>query len=387
MIRVLAFLEADHVTGPAKNLLDFHGQLRQQGNPVQLEIVTFCRGRAACPNDLTRAVETAGIPLHCIGEGFPFDPRILPGIRQLLHQLQPSIVQTHSIKSHFLVGLLGEWKRRPWLAFHHGYTLARKRLRLFNRLDRWSLPRACRVVTVSRAFERDLVSRGVSAGRITVLHNAIDPDWGDRARDPGLRLRTRESLGLTGRDKAILIVGRLSREKSHVLLVEAFARLRTLAPAIPARLLILGDGPELAAIERTARALDCLPQVSLLGRSADVLPYYAAADLAVLASKSEGSPNALLEAMAARVPVVATAVGGVPEIVTHGETALLVPPSDAGALADALAQALGRDEEARAMAERAHALILAQYTPKRRCRTLCEIYRQTVDLWPKGSTS
>ncbi|MEI9811563.1 MAG: glycosyltransferase family 4 protein [Acidobacteriota bacterium] len=372
MIRILAFLEADNVTGPTKNLLEFHRQLPRLSTPVELQIATFQRNPA--PNAFTRAIEQADIPLHVIPENAALDRSVFPHIHALADRLQPSIFQTHSIKSHFLLRWTGLWQQTPWIAFHHGYTLTNRRLLIYNQLDRWSLPRAKHVVTVSEAFANDLRRRGVANSRITVLHNAIDPDWGQRANDTALRAETRAKLGIRDNESVLLIVGRLSLEKSHVLLVEAIAQLRTLLPGRSVRLLIAGDGPERPNIEAAARAHGIGPQIIFAGQVSDVLPMYAAADLAVLASKSEGSPNALLEALAASLPVVATSVGGVPEIVTEGETAWLVPPSDAPAMATALADALANPDKAMAMAQRGRQLILDRFTPLGRAQKLLALY-------------
>ncbi len=373
-MRILAFLEADSVTGPAKNLLEFHRQLPRLSTDLQLEIATFQRQPGS--NALTRAIESAGIPLHLIPERSPLDRSVLTSIHALAQRLQPSILQTHSIKSHFLLRSSGLWSQTPWVAFHHGYTLTNKRLLLYNQLDRWSLPKASHLVTVSDAFAAQLLRRRIPHSRLTVLHNAIDPDWGLRAADPALRAETRARFQIAPTEIVLLIVGRLSREKSHTELVEALARLQTLLPHLSIRLLIAGDGPERPRIEAAARAHGCFPHVIFAGQVSDVLPLYSAADFAVLASKTEGSPNALLEALAASLPVVATSVGGVPEIVSSGDTAWLVPPSQPSALADALAFALSHPDDARSLALRGRQLILDRFTPLSRAQKLEALYKR-----------
>jgi len=118
--------------------------------------------------------------------------------------------------------------------------------------------------------------------------------------------------------------------------------------------------------------------VILTGQQSSAEPYYGIADLAVLSSRTEGSPNALLEAMAAGVPLVATAVGGVPEIVNHGETALLVKPGDARALAEAMGRLLKDPRLGSALTARARQLVHERYAPEERTRRLVEIYRGVV---------
>src|SRR5262249_52319646 len=134
-----------------------------------------------------------------------------------------------------------------------------------------------------------------------------------------------------------LSVGRLSHEKAHADLVSAIGYLPRTLPNIKVRLLIVGAGPERERIEQTIAALRLRDQVNLVGQVSDVSPYYELAGLFVLPSLSEGSPNVLLEAMAASLPIVATAVGGVPEIVSHDESALLIAPRDTRSMAEGIA--------------------------------------------------
>lgn len=378
MTRLLAFLEASTVTGPARNLIEFARLARTSEGcePVRTEIATFQRGNARTA--FMDAVQAADIPLHAIPERGAFDSSVIPRIRDLVATVRADIVQTHAVKSHFLVRLAGVWQHCPWIASHHGYTFTDARTRLYNQLDRWSLRTPARVLTVSEAFRRQLVAAGVPDGRITVLHNAIGAKWGDLVRDQNLRAATRSALGIGDAHKAALIVGRLSGEKAHTDLIRALALLRNSEPGLLVRLMIVGEGPERQRIEAAIGAAGLEGRVIFAGQVDDVKPYYAAADVAVLSSVTEGSPNALLEAMAASVPVVATAVGGIPEIVAHRETALLVPPGNVGAMAQAIGEALTHSEDSLAMVERARALIVSRYSPEQRARFLCRFYSETA---------
>src|SRR5207302_970720 len=122
------------------------------------------------------------------------------------------------------------------------------------------------------------------------------------------------------------------------------------------------------------------PYLTLAGQVPSTEPYYGLADVAVLSSRTEGSPNALLEAMAARVPVVATSVGGIPEIVTHRESALLVPPGDSMQLARALAEVLRNPELSGALVNSAHDHIEQCHSPSARVHRLAEVYRAVVPV-------
>jgi glycosyltransferase involved in cell wall biosynthesis len=126
--------------------------------------------------------------------------------------------------------------------------------------------------------------------------------------------------------------------------------------------------------------------VTLAGQVASAEPYYGIADVAVLSSLSEGSPNALLEAMAARVPAVSTAVGGVPEIVTNRESALLIQPGDPQALSDAIRELLTSRELADSLVSRAYQLVETRHTPDSRTRHLIDIYSRVLSSHSRYSS-
>lgn len=372
-LRLLAIIEATSITGPAKNLLEF-ARLAAAEN-VFTTIATFTRGDP--DNQFTRAVgelsrSHPGIFPETIPERGPFDPAPLSSLRALATRIRPDVIQTHAVKSHFLVRSAGLPKITPWVAFHHGYTWPTLKARTYNQLDRWSLRTAKQVLTVSVPFRDQLVAVGVRPERIQIIHNAIPPAWGANSCQPAEAARLRAEAGIPAERKVILIVGRLSREKDHLTLLDAVNRLR---PAIAPHLIIVGDGPEKSRIEEKIRQLGLEAFVTLTGHQSSAEPWYGLADVAVLSSLSEGSPNALLEAMATNVPVVATAVGGVPEIVTDEESALLVRPGDPEAMSAALARILSDPELAARLRQRSHQLIVERHAPEARVRKLIAIYR------------
>jgi glycosyltransferase involved in cell wall biosynthesis len=376
--RLLAIIEAYSITGPAKNLLEFARRATAQN--VFTTIATFTRGGS--DNQFTQAVREAasqheGIALETISERGAFDPEILRSLRAVAARVRPDVIQTHAVKSHFLARTAGLPKLAPWVAFHHGYTWPSLKARAYNQLDRWSLRSANKVLTVSAPFRDQLVAFGVGRGRIEIIHNAIAAGWGAGARHAEEAAGLRASMGIADSRKVVLIVGRLSREKDHLTLVEAISRLRS---TVAAQLVIVGDGPERGRIEERVRQLGLGEYVTFTGQQSSAEPWYGIADVAVLSSLSEGSPNALLEAMATDVPVVATAVGGVPEIVTHEESALLINPGDAESMSAALARLLTEPELAERLKKRGHELILERHEPEARTRRLVSIYRSLAEL-------
>lgn len=379
-IKLLSVMEATTVTGPAKNLLGFAGRVRARefteplGLPrVETTVVTFVRGAnaSAAPNAFVNAARAAGVEVEIIPERFRFDPRVFQELRSVVERCAPDVLQTHSVKSHLLLRLSGLGRRYPWVAFHHGYTTPDAKMRLYNQLDRLSLPSAAHVVTVCGPFAERLARVGVRRERISVLHNSVAP-----AVAPGEEV-TRAlgvKLGLDEDERVILSVGRLSQEKGHADLVAALDHLRRLAPGLNFRLVLVGDGPERTRLEADAIARGLSDRIVFAGHHADVRPFYALADVLVLPSYSEGSPNVLLEAMAAGLPVVATAVGGVPEIVAHEESALLIAPRDEHAMATAVARILSDAPLARGLAAKALELAAERFSPEAYARSVLEIY-------------
>ena len=174
-------------------------------------------------------------------------------------------------------------------------------------------------------------------------------------------------------------MGRLSREKAHIDLLEAFKLLCETKPDGSLKLIIVGDGPERSSLETAADSVGCKDRVIFTGQVSDVQPFYAMADVFALPSHSEGSPNVLLEAMAANLPIVATTVGGVPEMVENNVSALLVPPHDPPSLAAAITHLLSDTEMVRQMTTHASELIDSRYTPENYVRALVQIYREVID--------
>jgi glycosyltransferase involved in cell wall biosynthesis len=313
------------------------------------------------------------VNVHIILERFPYDPTVIPQLCALVASHRPDIIQTHNVKSHFLVRLTGMHRRACWIAFQHGYTRKDFKDSFYNQFDRWSLPAAHHVVTVCGAFVPALEKIGVSTERITVRHNTVSrfvPAPADEVNE------IRHRLGIPPGTLVVLSAGRLSREKGHADLIEATAEIRSNLES-PFLVLLAGEGPERAQIQNRAKELGVADIVMFLGHQPDVSPFYSMADVMVLPSHSEGSPNVLLEAMAAGLPTVATAVGGIPEIARRDETAFLVDKSDPHALADAICRLL-RNEELREQFGATAKQIALQYDPEIYCKSILQLYSQLL---------
>jgi len=221
------------------------------------------------------------------------------------------------------------------------------------------------VVANSSAAKGQLEREGLAASRVCVIPNGVTVE---RFRsEPRVRpLRT------------ILTVANLRREKAHDVLFEAAARLSTSHPELSFE--IAGDGPRAAELRALAERLGIGGRVRFLGHVEDVASLLARADLFVLPSTSEAFPNAAMEAMAAGLPVIASAVGGLLDLVDHGRTGLLVPPSDPAALAGAIASIAADPGRAARLGAAARDEVAQRYSFGRMVRSFEDLYLTHLGL-------
>ena len=215
------------------------------------------------------------------------------------------------------------------------------------------------VVANSSASARQLETEGVPRDRIRVIPN-------------GVALERYSSRAAARAIRTVITVANLRREKAHEVLLRAAASLIAAHPSL--RFVIVGDGPRRAELEADARSLGLAQHVSFLGHREDVPALLAEADLFVLPSRSEAFPNGVLEAMAAGLPVVASRVGGLLDLVEHERTGLLVRPDDATELAKAIADVVRQPERAAALGEAARARVAARYSFDRMVEAFEDLY-------------
>ena len=284
-----------------------------------------------------------------VRERHSLDPRIWPRLKALVRAERIDIVHAHDYKTDLLAWQMGRRLGIIPLATAHGWTGHSRRERLlYYPGDRWVLARCAHVIAVSSDIRDRLIHAGASPGNVTVILNAIDPIAFHRVR--ARHADARRQFDLAPSDFVVGAVGRLEPQKGFHLLISSFARLLQSVPA--AHLVIAGDGSLRAALQAHIERLGLRQRCRLLGHVDDVPLLHHALDLFVQASNYEGTPNAVLEAMALESPIVATDAGGTAEIARHGIEALIVPFDDEQALTAALLEAI-RDTDA--TAERARA--------------------------------
>lgn len=303
-------------------------------------------------------------------------------IVRLMRAQRPAIVHTHTAKA----GLLGRvaalsLRPRPIVVHtYHGHVLrgyfGRAKSAVFTFLERALGRRSDRLIGVSTATVRELVEIGVAPpSKFVVVPLGLDLERFlalDAEPDPEMR----RELGLGPDEVVFTFTGRLAPIKRADLMLRALAAARR--QGAPVRVLVIGDGVDRPRLEELARELGCADAVDFLGYRRDVARVVAAADAALLTSDNEGTPVALIEAAAAARPAVATAVGGVADIVVEG-TGLLAARGDEKGLAAAIAALAEDRERRREMGARARRHVAERYAAKRLLDDVDRLYTQLLD--------
>lgn len=322
-LRVAMLLESDAPGGAEGMVLLLAEELRRRGHrvcPVGPDIGSGW---------LAEQFRARGFEPETFSIRRPLDWRCLRGLVQLLERHEIDVVHSHEFAMSVYGAAAARLRRKPHIITMHGgqYFAQRwwRRLAL-----RWACGASAHVIAVSRATERHLQQAlRLAPDVIGVIHNGVP--FQAAQRDP-----VRRELALTDNEVLIVAVGSLYAVKGHMVLLRAVAEMVRDGAAAPFRVAIVGRGEEESALRTFAQEHDLADRVMLLGYRSDIPAVLAAADIFAMPSLSEGLPLALLEAMFAGKAVVASNVGGIPEVVTSEIDGVLIPADDPGALVLAL---------------------------------------------------
>jgi glycosyltransferase involved in cell wall biosynthesis len=304
-------------------------------------------------------------------------PTVVRSLLRIVRDVAPDVLHSHGYKANILLGPLPRRLRGPMLTTLHGWTSARgfSALWLYEHLDRLSLRAIDSVVVVAPSMLSLPAVRRVKASRRRVIENGI-PSREARLADlfaQGVAPLPDELLKFTARQPTLIAIGRLSAEKGFTVLLDAFAVARAQS-ASQHQLLIVGDGAERHLLARRIDELGLLECVRLAGyvEAADRL-FNGAAGF-VMSSLTEGLPLVVLEAMQWGVPIVATAVGAIPDLLDRGRCGQLVAPADVAALSTALRRLMSGDSSSSEAAASAMRLVSERYSSARMAQQYVDAY-------------
>jgi glycosyltransferase involved in cell wall biosynthesis len=367
-IRILHLRASRLHGGPEKQILEH--AVRGSSSGLEIWLGSF-RDGARRPEFLERA-EAHGLPTIELSSG-RFDPRTILELVHVLEEQQFSLICTHGYKANLLGWIASRLAGCQNVAFARGWTGENWRIKLYDRLDRLVLRHSDWVVGVSRPLVQELQkTRKGRTAPLFVPNCAILPS--ENLTLPVNRYPLRKSLGLPD-GFVVCAVGRLSPEKGHCHLLQAVPRLLARIPQF--QMLLLGEGQERISLQEQTKRLGIENHVTFAGFKTDVGPWIQACDLLVNPSLSEGTPNVVLEAMALGTPVVATSVGGVPDLVEHQKSGILVSPGDPIPLGDAILYLFNHPAASLELARNAQER-LREYSPERQTQQLIELYRRVL---------
>jgi len=326
--RILHLRASQFVGGPEKQILHHAGHVRSREREIW--IGSF-RDGSARPALLDRA-EELGLPTLEFSSG-RFDLRTIFELARAIRQHHISVLCTHGYKANIIGWAAARLTGCAQIAYARGWTSENWRIRFYDKIDRFVLHRTEWVVCVSRAQADRLTARRRRKRAPVVIPNTALL-VGESVTLPIARQPIRKSLGLPEDAFLVGAAGRLSVEKGHLYLLRAIPALIRHIPKL--QVLLLGEGAERKRFEHEVAQLGLQHCVRLIGFVDDVRPWIQACDVLVNPSLSEGVPNVVLEAMALGTPVVATSVGGVPDLLQDLSSGLIVPSGNSVALANAI---------------------------------------------------
>jgi sugar transferase (PEP-CTERM/EpsH1 system associated) len=376
-LRVVHVVLTLDVGGLERNVVN---QVRE-GQKLGQQVSIVCLER---PGTLAGQVEALGGRVVSLNKRPGLRPGMILQARRALCELRPDVVHSHQLATLLYGGAAATSLGVP-VVVHTEHGRERYATRLRTRVLGRTAGRFCDVfycLTADMAGEVR-AARIVPERKLRVIHNGIDVAKFQAATGDDL-VATRAALGVPADAPLIGTVGRLSEVKRQDVLLRAFARVRQAVPK--AHLVLVGDGPLLSELQSLAAALDVADAVHFAGYQPHSGPFLRAMDVFALTSRSEGMPQAVLEASVIGLPVVASRVGGLPEVIEEGATGLMFPPGDDAALASALCDLLSDPVRRQALGSAARARVETKFSVARMANDYHRDFLRLLEARGRGTT-
>jgi len=371
-IRVLDIRDNPFLGGPSRGLFTSHKEIYSR---PEVEIVNSVLAREP-EGWIFRRAAVEGVKLEWIRCSGPSDLRILRNLEQFIRKNNIDVIHTRGYRGDLYVRTLLDlnWIKQPVVITKHGVQSSTNwRVRLYAWLDHRPLRMANRTIAVDTATYNLLLSWRVPKDNLTLISNPspcfVQPD-------PQKLMNLRIKLGLQEPCPIVLFVARMEREKGIYDLLQAHELLRKQGKRM--YLLFVGDGSCRLDMESKVALNHNKELIRFLGMQINVDEYLALSDLVVLPSYKEGMPNSLLEAMSAGKPIVATQVGGIPDLVIDGENGRLVPPGNIEGLAHAIGSQLDNPTCMREMGIKSLKMATDKFAVTKAVDALINVYKEVI---------
>ncbi|MCU0241743.1 MAG: glycosyltransferase family 4 protein [Vicinamibacteria bacterium] len=384
-VRVMRLFSRLNIGGPSLHVIYLAAHLDARGYETRL-VVGQEEPHEGNFQDLARECGVTCLQVKALGRAIRprADLRALFELYRLMRRERPVIVHTHTAKAGVLGRIAARLSGVPIVVHtYHGHVLhgyfGRLQNAFFRTLERFLARGSDRLIAVSDSVRADLLALGIGRPeQMSVISLGLDLE---RYTHPAPRGELRRQLGVALTTPLVGIVGRLVPIKDLDCFLEAARIVRETGCA--AHFVIVGDGEERARLERFAQELKIAAQVSFLGWRRDLTAVYADLDLVVNTSRNEGTPVALIEALAAGRPVIATEVGGTPDLLARGAHGRLIPPRSPSALAAAVIESLKAPEILLERTRRGRRFVLEHYSVARLVADIDTLYRELLSTRTK----
>lgn len=376
MKKVLHLRSSYSLYGPETQIVQLLVPLQHEGFQIEPLVLYRRRQGMALTHPLVEEAHKKGVKAEQLDDTSTFAPKVILYIAERLRGERFSLIHTHGYKANILGGIAAKLVGVKSIATMHLHTETTSRLKLYKIIDLLALRFFSKVIVVSESLHQYLIANGLPPKKIVTVHNAVDLGTFTSSisfyDDKALKNR----LGIGSTQHIVSIIGRLTSQKGHHYFLESAKRILEVLPET--RFLIAGDGPLREELEDLSLSLGIVQAVRFLGYRQDIGTLMGMSDVIAMPSLREGLPYVLLEALALARPVVGTQVGGIPEVIKHGETGFLVPPKDSEALAEAIIQVLRNPEEATRLGEKGRELVSREFDVETMVQKIAAVYTEVL---------
>lgn len=369
--RILHLRASNFAGGPEKQIFEHLKRLNK--SEFWGGIASFKEHKGT--NPLSEKAQKEGMPYLEIPMASSLDFRAQPILTRIVRDHRIDLLCVHGYKACLMGFWAGKRTKKPVLAFSRGDTNENRKVAFYEWLERKTLPAMAGIVTVSEEQKRKLASSGIRNKKIWVVHNAVEHSLNRNGFSAQREREFFQELNIPRGSKLVVTAGRFSPEKGHRYLIEAIAKLPQKKDIF---FVFCGDGVCRGDLERQAKKVGVMEQLRFPGFRQDLQEFFSIMDLLVLPSLTEGLPNVVLEAFACAKPVVATRVGGVPEIVEDGVNGFLVPPANPRLLAEAIINCLSSKGLGRSFGEAGYQKVKSGFTFESQTQKLERIYKEIL---------
>jgi glycosyltransferase involved in cell wall biosynthesis len=345
---VMHLIAAMDIAGAEKVVLNLVKASGSYSGPGKVEhgVTSFVRMSDGRGSDFLREIAATGTPIDRIPIYKGWDLRDISALRRIMRRHGVKILHTHGYKADIVGVIAAKLRGIPVVATAHGFSAGKDKLSRNEKLGRWFLKRANRVIAVSGNVKETLIQSGIDQRKLVLLPNAVDFAYFAQAADHDFRAE----WGIKAGEIVIGTAGRLAAEKAQGNLIKAVALLpETLKSKV--RIVIAGDGPLRVSLITIARSAGMEHQVLFAGFVVDMRAFYQSLDIFCLPSLTEGHPLTIMEASACGKPIVASKVGAIGQLIADGVDGFTPAPGDLQELAKALERVLSRSDRGTAMGE------------------------------------